>query len=131
MKANKFRIGNFIKYKNIAFQCDLEDLIVIRDFEYHGYSYIELNEEWFLKLGFQLENEKCEDEEFKDENLFWWDFNNFHVDANVCSDGVDYVYVDQYGMSVYIKYVHELQNLYFALFKKELSIEKTKKERIF
>ena len=106
MKANEFRIGNFIQYKDKVFQCDLDDLMVIRDFEDHGYSYVKLNEEWFLKLWFQLEHEKCEDEEFENENLFWWDFYNFHVDANIFSTGVDYVYVDQYGVPVYIKYVH-------------------------
>jgi hypothetical protein len=131
MKANEFRIGNFIQRKDKVFQCKLDDLMVIRDFEDHGYSYVELNEEWFLKLWFQLEHEKCEVEDFEDENLFWWDFYNFHVDVNVCGNGVDYIYVDQYAVPVYLKYVHELQNLYFAIRKNELSTEKPKYERPF
>ena len=130
MKANEFRIGNFIQRKDKVFQCKLDDLMVIRDFEDHGYSYVELNEEWFLKLWFQLEHEKCEVEEYKDLNLFWWDFYGFSIDVNVCSNGVDYVYNGQCE-DVYIKYVHELQNLYFAIHQHELSTEKPEYERLF
>jgi hypothetical protein len=126
MKANEFRIGNFIKYKNIAFQCDLEDLIVIRDFEDHHYSYVELNEEWFLKLGFQLENNECEEM-----NYFWWYLDELEISVFKIANRVSYCYEDNYGISPMIKYVHELQNIYYALFEEEMSIEKTKKERIF
>ena len=72
---------------------------------------IELTEEILLKCGF----EKREDGDY---NLFKYS----EVDIVICSDFSSWK-CDGINFSVnYIKYLHQLQNLYFALTNKELEI---------
>ncbi len=64
---------------------------------------IPLTEDWFVKFGFELSN------------------------VGVRKDGCDLIdigfmfHLDGYGENREIKYVHQLQNLYFALTQKELT----------
>jgi hypothetical protein len=108
MRANEFRIGNYIEN-------DIGDIIRIDESNlpyivtkwikcHHA---ISLTEKWFLKLGFDkkrftsLVMELYPLTIYKQDGVFW---------------------VDLSWESLELKYVHQLQNLYFALTSEELTI---------
>ena len=103
MKANELRIGNWFIEKDEVKQFD-------GDF-YHllGCDPIPLSQNWLEKLGFEYS-------EFED--LYQKD--GFDVDIE---DGVYcHFYLNEYGdWYKDIDYVHQLQNLYFALTGEELT----------
>lgn len=77
---------------------------------------IPLTEEWLIKFGLQHKS-------------FSFDHECLHKDINVGYNGDDFINNQMsflYKKKVWFKihYVHELQNLYFALTKQELTIKK-------
>lgn len=129
MDARELRIGNFLKhYKNIAHVT----WGVIKDVELgeRNYEPIELTEEWLEKFGFE------KDEHFDvDKNDEW--IASFEIllyfkeDKSINSyifwdkrDGCHLQLGGELDVALRhfpnIKYVHQLQNLYFALTGKEL-----------
>lgn len=126
--AKELRIRNLLNYDRFG-----ESRIVIIDhdhirmcFDFNDefnlyYKPIPITEEWLLKFGFEKGN-------------------NINVPINVYSlnlnlDGIysiikydvknKYVHLTQRGVSVYLKElenIHQLQNLYFALTQKELTL---------
>jgi hypothetical protein len=66
---------------------------------------IPLTEEWLLKFGFE-------------KNITTDLYPTFSYDILNVNDGI--VYVLNYGFVNHIKYIHQLQNLYFALTGEEL-----------
>jgi hypothetical protein len=121
MKANELRIGNLVKHidKDSVFTVKGIDLLGIdceNDIEsmYSSYEmlyYVKLTEEWLLKFGFQ-------------KTMSWT-----YVKDLVGNLELVY-YLGEKGWSIgfksysdfpNLKYVHELQNLYFALTGKELT----------
>jgi hypothetical protein len=113
MKATDLRIGNLILKNNEIYEIsslffvDLHDG-TIRENNNYVVKPIPLTQEWLLKFGFEVYefNDKENQYGFKDRLI-------------VIRDGL---FCD-YGSSVIIKHVHQLQNLYFALTGTEL-IEK-------
>lgn len=130
MKVNELRIGNCINslgqqfndknkfqgWKNYVVKVDIETLknIFIENKEFE-YSPIPLTEEWLLKFGFD-----------KEEVTDGFEFVHCTSEFNIV---VRLFYVDSFkafqfnDMDVYIKYVHQLQNLHFALTSEELIIK--------
>lgn len=119
MKIQELRIGNwFIDYSNKPFQWDLEysKLLTLErnrpDIDEVIKSPIQLTEEILLKCGF-------------DENMVLSTIEGeirYYGDGDINIGGEDSCTL---GM-VYIakcKYLHQLQNLYFALTGKELEVE--------
>jgi hypothetical protein len=117
MKANELRIGNLIinQYNKIK-AVDFEDFKWHFDNEqgftnnWSFFNPIPLTEEWLVKFGF----EKDDDDNFEllDVLIQSWRF---------CSE---FHYVNNHGCSdINILYVHQLQNLYFALTNTELTIK--------
>ena len=119
MEATELRIGNFLNYKNTD---DLATVELIHKKHYDcrdefgnftpngNYEPIPLTKEWFEKFGYydvNMPSHFTKDEMTIDEHKFW-DCNGMFID-------------DKNG--VRIKYVHQLQNLYFALYQKELTIK--------
>ena len=111
MKANELRIGNLIlKEGEIITVSSFTLYNVERDEE--AFEPIVLTEKWLLKLGFE------------------WDiFYQGYTDGNwVIKPNDEKGYRLSYGKRKYdvivwtIQYVHQLQNLYFALTGKELTI---------
>ena len=115
MKATELRIGNLIEYKikdklderkewwEIS-KVDFQDLTWLdSNPEDADFRPIKLTEEWLLKFGF---------EDFED--YFVEFFDNGDIRFFICA------YMDS-PPSVKIKYVHQLQNLYFALKGQELT----------
>jgi len=111
MKATELRIGNWAKrdVQPNGFQIDHHSFWSCER-EPENYTPIPLTEQWLKDFGFK-----------QDTNwLIKWSgelkFRMCVEDKNVWT----YIYHDGY-IEVDIKYVHQLQNLYFALTKKELT----------
>lgn len=109
---NELRIGNFVKIHQSKIQMTELDFRFRSDF----FKPIKLTEEWLLKFGFEYasyaNNYIIEAGEYYNSVKFdkrKWLYNNDSSDASC------------YGVTT-IKYVHQLQNLYFALNQKELII---------
>jgi hypothetical protein len=102
MKANELRLNNIILYKGEAYKISgnyiLFKTCVNIERKDKDYEPIPLTEEWLLKFGF-----------------IW------HGDIKILKGYLNN-YVDGNG-ETHLKYVHQLQNLYFALTNEELKIE--------
>lgn len=107
MKVNELRIGNYIfdKWGNVH-EVNLFTLKEINEIpKSHGYKPIPLTEDWLLKFEFNKNGN-----EWGKEILFVSYKKNNELFLNLC---------DMY-LSFSLKYVHQLQNLYFALKQKEI-----------
>ena len=131
MKANELRIGNYVncpKDGQNPFRIDLLDFVscgigkfgMIYDKSVHPLTWylqdlqpIPLTEEWLLRFGFNFDNGQYE----LGDIVFQLEKNEFQVvliaDDPGCAHFVKYKY----------KYVHQLQNLYFALTGEEFKVK--------
>ena len=119
MKANELRIGNWVLSKDMPVQIEEIKPETIRYcFGEFPISYIEpinLTEEWLVKFGFKVGNHKQFNKwinEYENSSLF--------VDDNYY--GIAINGIDVWTISRKL-YVHQLQNLYFALTGEELEIK--------
>lgn len=123
MKARELRIGNLVNYQTVegdilVARIDWQDLKWISKDEKGfniAHSAIPLTEEWLLKFGF-------EEYEFEDE-IFGYVLNDFgYVNEFLF---MIRILIDFEGTLIQkpIKYVHQLQNLYFALTVEELTFK--------
>jgi hypothetical protein len=123
MKASDFRIGNLINYKIVdnldsrkewfeVSEIDHDDLrvLVIKHKMNQDYQSIILTEEWLLKFGFKETKE--------DKKIKWFVKNRLEI---VIGE-VNFIVYDHLVLK-HIKYIHQLQNLHFALTGKELKIK--------
>ena len=114
MKVSELRIGNWYKGDCLAqqyWQITAQEILDFYDDPIDDYFQpIELTEDWFLKFGFD-----------KTYNDFNW-----YIKGNYC-----FSFLKELDLIVFkikfqtvdictIKYVHQLQNLYFALTQEEL-----------
>jgi hypothetical protein len=111
MKANELRVGNWYHWyadgKLYHYQIEPKDFQ--RTDLLPNFEPIPLTEKWLLKFGFEVfefDNGQPNQYRFKDRLLVIREEK----------------FVD-YGSSVAIKYVHQLQNLYFALTGQELQLK--------
>lgn len=126
MKASELRIGNIIK--NPIWNKEINS-IVLDDFEvlnrfpelFENIKPVEITEEWLLKFGFitmALEIDYVE-----------WGREDTGYIFNLVSNGIRemtpvfYERTDSKMDRMEIKYVHQLQNLYFALTGEELTLK--------
>jgi hypothetical protein len=120
MKASELRIGNLVmRYSNIMEILgrgnDSADLILLQPntrvnwrMLYSDIFGIPLTEEWLLKFGFELDHT----------NQSW------HHRTFVLGEFEMEELVGEYGYNqTKLQYVHQLQNLYFALTGEELTIK--------
>ena len=122
MKATELRLGSLFDYKQCIYAAN-----VIRDNFVYGKNVngfapgefpidkinsIPLTEEWLLKFGFEKDNE-LNFVKFSFKVHFWSNYNSYM-----------YGWI---GGNIEIKYVHQLQNIYFALTGQELTIQKQSK----
>lgn len=146
MKANELRIGNFVTVNNPEFRPDLKDIAfevkaIHESFSRNSYEYgvglkhinmisnkyyeypsqliryinpIKLTEDWLLKFGFESDQDENEETYAnKVEPLLRIAFNDFTEEP--------YHIWDSANTGSPCKYIHQLQNLYFALIGKELA----------
>ena len=113
MEANELRLNNWVNHCNKEVQITIHDLFDIAVFEDDVFTPIPLTEEWLLKFGFE--------EKSKSKNFYLGNFR-FHISKPVNYDG--FIFCDGYDVITdRIKYVHQLQNLYFALTGEELVLK--------
>ena len=101
---NELRIGNYIQFSSgSTYPVDIiyKDYTVLKN-----WFAIPLNEEWLNTLGFVFDEEEIV---FKKQDI--------RIEL---VDG-DFIFNYFYGLK-YIKYVHELQNMYFSLTAIELTV---------
>lgn len=118
MKSNKLRIGNYVEFADSVYKVNHHTFsILAREKENHKYKPIPLTEEWLLKFGC-VESHKGED--FVN---YWNQGKDFSIDI-VDGEIFNYRLYERYRTKS-ITYVHQLQNLYFALTGEELTIKQT------
>jgi hypothetical protein len=128
LKANDLRIGNYVtcgKENHIVSHIHHDDTIRVckdkEDSKYWSFYNLEvfkpipLTEEWLTKLGLNVnkwfcENSYCVVEDKMDNTSYGW-----------CMKVKNASHTKEIEFG-YFKYVHELQNLFFALTREELKI---------
>ena len=120
MEANELRIGNYVQYEEQLFYAIEDGIDIDAASIYHP---IPLTEEWLVKFGFKKEKvNDLYDSAFirshvlqselylrpSNEGGYYWGFNT--------PDALNQEFYDCKP----IKYVHQLQNLYFSFTGKEL-----------
>jgi hypothetical protein len=122
IKANELRIGNYLQTKDFKLTSITDIWLIniksdqeIYTFYCFGYKQDEvipilLNEEWLLKLGFQ----NCNGGLTPDYN-----FNGIEINFERFLEASFY----SYNEVAKFQYVHQLQNLYYALTGEELTIK--------
>lgn len=119
INLQELRIGNWIEFS--AYGSQFIQVDKLDNLEEHHYSYIPITEEWLVKFGF-VKKEKT--------NLYLISIHKFnlkkmcvYLDVNDCTIAmVDYFSNLEKSelFPLNYKYVHQLQNLYFALTQTEL-----------
>jgi len=126
MKATELRIGNYINYSKENVIVTIGDLAVLQQRENDKlatpYEPIPLTEEWLLKFGFKQQNEFY---------VISDDLSHYVELLNVRDEWYPWIIElpelshesEQKVCIPYIQYVHQLQNLYFALTGEELKAD--------
>jgi len=130
MKAKELRIGNYLYDNEVGFKSEFKvTALDIGDIYKRGfdtdYSYISITKEWLLKLGF---------EEYKSINNSTFKIKaNKYLSLNDEKQGYLKIKKNSKGRwmvsnfannSIIIQYIHQIQNLYFAITQKELIINR-------
>ncbi len=122
MEANELRIGNYVKADGYYPYADIDGVekeavrVGTDSFTYDAIEPIPLTEEWLLKFGF-----------INNPPFFSREYNLSHNESNILmvnhyEDGWLFR-CDWWRVGKMIKYVHQLQNLFFALTGEEFTIK--------
>ena len=140
MKSTQLRIGNWYNEFGIPKQATPEIISNLYAIEQNGkiaidFDFLPLTEEWLLKAGFELYDYEPNEEgdEFPDfiymsykitppEKLYYYTITNTPEDGGYFDFCIKVQFAD-YVMLSTLQYVHQLQNLYFALTGKELEFK--------
>jgi hypothetical protein len=126
MKAQELRIGNcvygvsdrieqVIQLSETNVTTDIVKINAPMEIGLNDISPIPLTEEWLIKFGIELEFEELE----SGSKLLSWVKGAFNLEID--KDGK--ICFEVYSHYIEVKYVHQLQNLYFALTEEELIIK--------
>lgn len=122
IQANELRIGNYIVFneddaisKVIGIHTDIDGVDVqLNDeetyIELRQFSGIELTEEILLKCGFKKKS-------------YLYNLKNYHIDLTNGFFFIGNDHASSGNVDAFIKHLHQLQNLYFALTGKELEVK--------
>jgi len=121
MKASELRIGNWVNAFGIPRQVNAKEILSLYEIEEANQicidlSYIPLTEEWLDKLGFK----EMDTNENGGDHYFCHSKSDIGLDSSFQPYGI-------FGNTVRydLEYVHQLQNLYYALVGQELTIKET------
>lgn len=112
MEKTELRIGNLIHFRDELFEVScFMDMVVVSDLS----SPIPLTEEWLVKLGF---------EKLRVTKIATIQRYLLHgVNISFYAVSRDFVFSPIETIKVNLKFIHQLQNLYFALTDEELTIK--------
>lgn len=143
MKANELRIGNLVsdicgktltidRFYGKKIECDIKNMpnkdpLTNIPIYYHPLTEeiefckpIPITEEWLLKFGFEREYELRKTVyHMNNYSIILWVYKNGRIDLRI--GGIDFK--DKDVRFKKYQYVHQLQNLYYALTQTELEIE--------
>lgn len=120
MRAEELRIGNFVKSKKDDWITSVQIGTIANC---KNYKPINLNEEWLEKFGFVKAETYFKDWQIGGlELIFVFDYYHpiIHQYAELSSEEDQVIGVSR------IEYVHQLQNLFFALTGEELTVKELK-----
>lgn len=122
MNAKELRIGNYFNEKHSSELIQVYELLrdgtIVFDFECNGVwqaEPIKLNEYWLLKLGVE-KHESFKHCFIKDKLLFEYLFQDVNLTVRLRLNGFESIPICD------VKYIHELQNIYFCLTGHELTV---------
>jgi len=117
MIANEFRIGNYVFSKMVEDIIKLSALLESQDLQVEP---ILLTEDILLNCGFQVDGVWIHlTKNLEHKRMIGFDMENMHVFVSQLNNDNKFrdVFLGKF------KYLHQLQNLYFALTNEELNIE--------
>lgn len=127
MEANELRLGNLVYFPNISKEATV-NLVILQSVLYgtERYEPIPITDEQLLKYGFVKDfyriNDQTVPERFIEDDVMRLE-DEIHL---YCKDGV-WWFMDEYDSLLSFKRpmqgVHDLQNLFFALKGKELTLK--------
>jgi len=121
MNANEFRIGNITdKGTVVTFYESGIHVGYGKCFKFSEVNGIELTPEWLIKLGFEKSSYINSEFSLHEKECFCLTFNENNSGGISISAGD---YAEDGSLLSHIKYVHQIQNLYFALTNKELKLQ--------
>jgi hypothetical protein len=136
MNQNELRIGNLLHYKlfadNISVRGIGKNCIWLNDNEHAGpisIDYLEpipLTEEWLEKLGIIKRNqteelpEELQQPDIDEDGDIWYTWVKGVFNLEIQSNGE--IWFEVYSHYIHVKWVHQLQNLYYMLTEEELTI---------
>jgi hypothetical protein len=121
MEAKDLRIGNLIYQFDTVENVTVDTFNALDDgFSKDSFEPIPLTEEWLVKFGFECieKDVPC----LRDRTMSRFFLNNFNIE--ILSDGQIYQKHFESTELINCDYIHQLQNLYFALTGEELTIKK-------
>ena len=110
MKVEELRIGNLVNIGEEINKLELVDFVDIYEHKtIWRYEPIELDSYWLTKLGFESDG------------IEWW---NGIICLGIYKDGLNYLPTEEihYRVGQEFKYVHQLQNLHYAITGDELNV---------
>lgn len=118
LKPQELRIWNWIIHeaRNYTVQVDEGTFTYLR-MNPNFYQPIPLTEEWLLKFGFKKDDSGVEP--YHQDYCEWYEREFPVIGTLIQSSDKQYVF-DENSDTLRIKYVHQLQNLYYALTGEEL-----------
>jgi hypothetical protein len=117
MKANELRIGNWIQDGNEFEQITIDHLNCLNSGRCE-YDPIPLTEEWLLNFGFEKTH--------LFDTVLYISNTNFHISFNNSIYQLNYKENPKsqwFPVCKDLRYIHQLQNIYFALTGEELTIK--------
>lgn len=137
METKELRIGNILHYKlsgdNVCVRGIGKNCIWLNDNKDAGpisiehFDQIPLTEEWLEKLGLIKRNqteelpEELQQPDIDEDGDIWYTWVKGVFNLEIQSNGE--IWFELYSHYKHIKWVHELQNLYFALTEEELTLQ--------
>ena len=124
MKASELRIGNYLQHPERGLiivrgiETDFDDLNrenTVNDFAVSELLPVPLTEEWLLKFGFK-DDEPHTYINLDEHSVMSIQFDQYKKIISLFSAGAHYYLLE-------IKYVHQLQNLYFSLTGQDLEFK--------
>ena len=117
IKDSDLRFGNLLEYGDGFISVDINVLRDLKVYLQNGLKPILITEEWLLKAGFEKDDSGVD---MFDQDYCEWYQKEFPIIGLICQSSDKSYIFDENTDTLRLKYVHELQNLYFALTGSEL-----------